>query len=250
MSTLPSEICIVVPSYNNDKSLLDVIGRMIPFGLAIIVVDDGSTDGTKAILDENRADTPLLVVLRHEKNRGKGEALKSGFKYAREAGFTYAITIDSDGQHFPEDIPLFLKAVEENPGALVVGSRNLESDNMPAKNTFANKFSNGWFYIQTGLRLRDTQTGFRLYPLAKLKGLKYITSRYEAELEILVFAAWHGVKIQSIDIRVYYPPAGERVSHFRPGMDFARISLLNTFLCFGALLYGLPMRLFRFVMRK
>lgn len=239
--------CIIVPSYNNDKSLMQVINRITPWGLTIIVVNDGSTDRTEELLRENRESIGgkhPLVVLKHERNQGKGYALRTGFYRAMEMGFRYAITIDSDGQHFPEDIPLFLDAIEKNPETLVVGNRNLQSENMPAKNTFANKFSNFWFYVQTGQKLKDTQTGFRLYPLSKLKGLKYITSRYEAELEILVFAAWNGVKIKSVDVGVYYPPKGERVSHFRPVSDFARISLLNTVLCFGAVVYGLPMRLY------
>ena len=113
---------------------------------------------------------------------------------------------------------------------------------------FANKFSNFWFYVQTGKALEDTQTGYRLYPLHKLYGVGLLTSRYEAELELLVFASWHGVELVSIPVNVYYPPREERVSHFRPGKDFARISVLNTVLCFLAVVYGLPLRLGRKLM--
>ena len=116
---------------------------------------------------------------------------------------------------------------------------------MPRQNTFANRFSNFWVRLQTGVNLSDTQSGYRLYTLSSLRGLSLITSRYEAELELLVFAAWAGVQICSVPVKVYYPPVEERVSHFRPVYDFVRISILNTILCVAALVYGYPRRLAR-----
>lgn len=132
-----------------------------------------------------------------------------------------------------------------NPDALLMGSRGLKQDNMPQKNTFANKFSNFWFTVQTGRRLPDTQTGYRLYPLRKMGDMRLITTRYEGELELLVRSAWRNIEIRPIPIRVYYPPAEERVTHFRPLQDFTRISILNTFFCFAAILYGYPSMLIR-----
>jgi 1-acyl-sn-glycerol-3-phosphate acyltransferase len=158
-------------------------------------------------------------------------------------GYDYAATIDSDGQHYPEDLPRLVAALIPNPGALIVGSRGLKQENMPGKNTFANRFSNFWFTVQTGRALPDTQTGFRIYPLRRLTGLSLLTSRYEAELELLVFSAWRGTPLVAVPIRVYYPPREERVSHFRPALDFTRISILNTALCLLALVYGWPRRL-------
>ena len=190
-----------------------------------------------------------MIILHQEKNRGKGIALKIGLAYAKEVGFRYAITIDSDGQHYPEDIPLLVEEVQKHPDALITGSRNLQSENRSKNSTFANKFSNFWFYVQTGKRLPDTQTGFRLYPLHRMKHFALLTAKYEAELELLVFASWHGIELRSIPVRVYYPPLDERVSHFRPFIDFARISLLNTFLCFAAIVYGLPLRIVHFIRR-
>ena len=168
-----------------------------------------------------------------------------GFRRALELGYRHAVTIDSDGQHFPEDIPAIMDCHSANKGALVVGSRNLTADNMPSKNTFANKFSNFWFRLQTGIPLEDTQSGYRLYPLEAINLRWPITPRYEAELELLVFSAWRGVPVVSVPVRVYYPPEGERVSHFRPFWDFFRISVLNSILTFGALFYYLPVRLWR-----
>jgi hypothetical protein len=125
-----------------------------------------------------------------------------------------------------------LKANIENPGALIVGERKeLASKERSGGSKFANAFSNFWFFVQTWKHLKDTQTGFRLYPLRKLHGLSLLTSRYEAELELLVFAAWHGVKLVSQPINVYYPPREQRVSHFRPGIDFTRIFILRCLGC-------------------
>ena len=117
-----------------------------------------------------------------------------------------------------EDIPSFVRTIVENPGALIIGERDLSNADINGKSSFANKFSNFWFHLQTGRRLKDTQTGFRAYPLRKLHGMSLLTSRYEAELELLVFASWHGTKIIPIPIAVYYPPQSERVSHFRPAL--------------------------------
>lgn len=232
--------CIIVPVYNNVGTINGVVQRILRFCQDVIVVDDGSTDGSSDSLEDLGA-----VVVRYEKNRGKGYALKTGFKEAKARGFERAITIDADGQHFPEDIPAFAAEAKKHPDAMLVGSRNLRMENMPGGNTFANKFSNFWFRLQTGVNLPDTQSGFRLYQLNHIGKLHSLTYRYEAELELLVFLCWKGVQMRPVGIRVYYPPEGERVTHFRPFWDFFRISVLNTVLCVFALFYGLPSRLLR-----
>lgn len=234
-------ICVIIPTFNNAGTIAAVVGDALIECKDVIVVNDGSTDNTSTILHAING----ITLVEYEKNRGKGYALKTGFKRALQMGFAYAITLDGDGQHYPSDIQAFLKANQQHPGALIIGSRKLDGVERSKGSSFANKFSNFWFYIQTGRRLSDTQTGYRLYPLKKLYGLGLLTSRYEAELELLVFASWHGVELHPIDINVYYPPQEQRVSHFRPGKDFARISVLNTVLCFLAIVYGLPLRLFR-----
>lgn len=199
--------------------------------LPVIVVNDGSTDSTI----EKIAYLPVRIVS-FEKNRGKGAALKAGFREALKLGYRYAVTIDSDGQHFPEDIPLLINA--SAPNSLIVGGRNLQADGMPSGNTFANKFSNFWFTVQTGRKLADTQSGFRLYDLDCLPPLWLVPSKYESELMILVFSAWKSMRIEVVPIRVDYPE--DRVSHFRPFMDFFRISVLNVILCVLAVIYGYP----------
>ena len=229
------KICVIIPTYNNATTIRRVIEDVEKYCSSIIVVNDGSTDDTAAILQS--IPSPIEVVS-YPDNRGKGYALVTGFKKAKALGYTHAITIDADGQHFADDIPCFIEGLKHNPEGFIVGCRNLTEENMPRQNTFANRFSNFWFRLQTGINLPDTQSGYRLYTLSSLKGLNLITSRYESELELLVYAAWAGVDITSVNVKVYYPPAEERVSHFRPIYDFFMISVLNTVLCLGALLYG------------
>ena len=224
--------CVIIPTYNNEKTILQVIKEVSLLCPHLIVVNDGSTDSTPDLLKSLDSDIDVVSL---QKNRGKGRALVEGFRRAMALGYTHAITIDADGQHYPHDIPRFLEAIEKYPNRFLVGARNLNEENMPRQNTFANRFSNFWFRLQTGVNLPDTQCGFRCYPLAALHGLSLITARYEAELELLVFAAWNGEEIDSIPVSVYYPPAEERVSHFRPFRDFLRISILNTILCLIAL---------------
>lgn len=235
-------IGVVIATYDNAGTIANVVRRVEAITRDIIVVDDGCTDNTLALLQQ--LDVPPHIVT-YKPNRGKGHALVQGFKKAMQLGWDYVITLDSDGQHFPEDLPQLVAAWTQHKDALIVGERDTGHLNMPRGNTMANKFSNFWFTVQTGIQLNDTQTGFRLYPLKRLRWLGITTSRYEAELEMLVFAAWHGIEIVPVKVRVYYPPQGERVTHFRPWADFGRISLLNVALCFGAVVYGWPMRLYR-----
>lgn len=235
-----NEVCAVIPTYQNAKTLLKVVADVHRVVDTVFVVDDGSNDGTAALLDKATGNERPEKVLTHPKNCGKGAALKTGLTYARQQGFRYAATVDADGQHRADDIPALLKAVEEEPDALAIGSRGLQHENMPAKSTFANRFSNFWFALQTLQRLPDTQSGLRVYPLRRLHGLRWMSARYEAELTLLVFSAWAGVKLLPVPVSVYYPPRDQRVTHFRPGRDFTRISVLNTLLCFLMVVYGWP----------
>lgn len=235
--------CTLMPTYNNGGTLRDVVERVLNYCADVIVVNDGCTDDSAEIL---ASFGDRITVVDYGSNRGKGYALKQGFKKAKQMGFDYALTIDSDGQHFPEDIPLFVEALEQHPGALIVGSRNLNQENMPGGNTFANKFSNFWFKIQTGIDLPDTQTGYRLYPLRSLPHI--FSARYEAELSLLVFSAWRGIDLVPIKVNVFYPE--DRVTHFRPFWDFFRISVLNTVLCLLAIVYGWPSKLIHKLLRR
>ncbi len=234
--------CVIIPTYNNHKTLKRVIDGVLKYTKNIIIINDGSTDTTSTILSEYQE----LNQIHLEKNQGKGNALRLGFKKAVELGFEYAITIDSDGQHYPDDIPLFIDELEKsaNKNLLLIGSRDLNAKGMPKKNSFANKFSNFWFWAETGHKLQDTQSGFRLYPVKELSKMKFYTTKFEFEIEVIVKASWKGIEVKSIPIRVLYDPS-ERVSHYRPFKDFARISLVNTWLLIIALLYIKPRDFFR-----
>ncbi len=236
-----NDTLILVPTYNNAGTLKNVLQRCLEQGLPVLVVDDGSTDDTGRILKEipGQAGYDGLMVVTHPVNQGKGRALKTGFQEALKRGYSYVITIDSDGQHFPEDIPVLL--AQKGEKTLVVGSRSQMGAN--GGGSFANRFSNFWFRLYTGVNLPDTQTGYRLYPLKKLPSLSILSSRYEAELALLVFSAWKGLELKPVPVRVSYPE--DRVSHFRPGIDFFRISVLNTVLLLVSLLYGWPRTLLR-----
>lgn len=233
--------CVLIPTYNNAKTIESVIQSAMEYCDDIIVVNDGCTDHTAEILVKY----PKLTVVTHPVNRGKGWGLRNGFSKATEAGFDYAISIDSDGQHYPKDFILFLNKIEKVPGSLIIGARNMTVENVPSKSTFGNKFSNFWFWAETGITLPDTQSGFRLYPVQHLKKIWLFTTKFELEIEVIVKAAWRGIPVLSVPVSVYYAPPGERISHFIPSRDSTRISFLNTYLVVMAALFWRPVMLVR-----
>lgn len=161
--------------------------------------------------------------------------------------------MDSDGQHFPDDLPVFLNALEErspaDPELLVIGSRKMDDPGVPEKSSFGNRCSTFWFRVETGVNLQDTQCGYRLYPLEVVNGLNLYTSRFELEIEVLVKASWRGVDVINLPVKVLYDPE-ERVTHFRPFQDVARITLLNIWFVGVAFLYIYPRNLWRKLMDR
>ena len=255
MATTPSiqeimeqlKCCVLVPTYNNHKTLKKVLGGILERTQNIIVVNDGSTDTTAEILKN----FPEIEQIHLSKNKGKGNALKIGFKKALDLGYEFAITIDSDGQHFPEDIPLFLEALQNEPtkNVLYIGARNMNQADVPGSSSFGNKFSNFWFWFETGTWLKDTQSGYRLYPLKEIEKLRLHTPKFEFEIEVIVKAAWEGTLVKNIPIQISYENE-ERVSHFRKGPDFARISVLNTWFVLVAIFWIKPRDLYRRFRKK
>lgn len=233
--------CVLVPTYNNDQSLEKVLLDLGEYTRNILVVNDGSTDSTLQILQRY----PWISTVSYTRNKGKGWALRKGFEHAFQAGYHYAITIDSDGQHFAKDLPRFLEKCEEHPDAIIIGARNMEQASVPGKSSFGHKFSNFWFKVETGINAPDTQSGYRLYPLLLLRNINFITRKYEFEIEVLVKSAWKGIKIESVPVSVYYAPKENRISHFRPFKDFSRISVLNTVLVMITFFYIKPRNFFR-----
>ena len=234
--------CVVIPTYNNENTLNKVVSdalNIIDGASLVIVVNDGSTDNTTNILNSLKGQIELVS---YQKNKGKGFALRMGFKRATELGYERVITLDSDGQHFPSDIPSILKVALKNPSAVVMGVRNMSQDSVPGKSNIGNKISNFWFKVETFISLEDTQTGFRLYPLKPISKLKLYSNKFELEIELIVRLAWNGIPFEQSPIKVLYDEH-ERVTHFRPFKDFLRISLLNTTLFLLCLVYYYPKRL-------
>ncbi len=219
------KILIVIPLYNHAKTIVSVIEKCLVHHNHILVVDDGSRD-----LPSNIFDGLDITVIKHEKNMGKGCAVRTAAKEAVTLGMTHIVTIDADLQHDPKDFPVFKQAIIENPKALFVGKRDFSSPQIPGMSKFGRGFSNFWYRVQTGNKIGDAQSGFRAYPLYVLEKLKLSETRFSFEVEVLVKAAWAGVTLKDIDIGVYYPSKKNRVSHFKLIRDNARLTHLNILL--------------------
>lgn len=234
------KVMIVIPVYDNPATVRGVVARALEVHDKVMVVDDGSKDMVADILSGLN-----VHVIRHRKNMGKGASILSGALEAGRMGITHIVTIDADGQHDPADFRNLLPLMYTNPHAVIIGKRNFEGTDTPGLSVFGRNFSNFWMRLQTGISLGDTQSGFRAYPIGVLEKLNLRERHYSFEVEVLVKAAWAGVKILETDISVYYPPAGERVSHFHGFLDNLRISILNTKLTMLSVL-PMPRRKIRF----
>jgi uncharacterized protein (DUF2062 family) len=212
---------VVAPTFNNANTLLDVLQQIHAQGFPVIVINDGSTDNTMQILGE--LNQPLgITVLQHEHNRGKAAALQTGFATAIRAGYTHAITIDTDGQHDPAQILQLLGVCKSEPASLVLGTRDASSAGYPLLSRLGRRFSNLMIRLQSGACVEDSQCGMRVYPLMEVNSLRCVAGRYGFETEILTRAAWAKIPIVSAPIACRYFPASQRVSHFRPFMDSLR----------------------------
>ena len=238
--------CVLIPTYNNELTIEKLVSDVLKYSDDVIIVNDGSTDSTMSILSTiNKVQT-----ISYDINKGKGFAIRTGFNYALDNGYDYVITLDSDGQHYASDLPIFLNQLKNNPKAIVIGSRLLSDTAQPGASSFANKFSNFWFRVETGIKLQDTQSGYRLYPIKYMKNTKWFSNKYEFEIEVIVRSAWKDVDVFCVPIDVFYPSKEERITHFRPFKDFFRITILNTILVTLALLFFLPLMIFRKYRKK
>jgi len=223
---------IVIPVYNHPR-VTAVIAEALALGPPLIVVDDGSDKETRAALTplalslqakpgNQDSENGHITLLRHPKNQGKGAALLTGFTAALALGHDAALTIDADGQHDPADGAALL-AMAAKERALVVGARQgMAGEHVPWTSRFGRGFSNFWVCACGGPWLKDSQSGFRLYPLPESLNLGVQARRYQFEVEILVLAKRQGLAIREAPISVVYQPKGERISHFRPWRDFWR----------------------------
>jgi len=213
-----SRFAIVIPAYNHGSQVRRVVEETLQLGLPVIVVDDGSTDSTPQAL----ASISGITVIRHEENQGKGASLLTGFVSALRSA-DWAVTIDADGQHNPEDILPLIRAIPEGQRPIVIGKRmEMESGNVPWTSRWGRRFANFWVWASCGRWLSDSQSGFRIYPLPETLHLGARARRYQFEVEILARAIWHRMDIIEAPVHALYGTRGERVSHFRPWLDFWR----------------------------
>lgn len=225
-------MAFIIPVFNHARTVAQVTRQAQALGYPVFVVDDGSTDDTPRRLAEIKG----IHLLRHEKNQGKGAAIMTGFMAASDVA-DFAITIDADGQHYPEDA---LKLMDAIPGGLrpiIVGARKgmtlADAPHIPWTSRFGRKFSNFWVWVSGGPRLSDSQSGMRLYPLPEALSLPIRARRFQFEVEILVKAKQKGIPVMEVPVRVFYQTGDERISHFRPFVDFMRNSKTFTRLIFS-----------------
>jgi glycosyltransferase involved in cell wall biosynthesis len=212
---------VVAPTFNNAATLRDIVGRIARVGLPVIVVNDGSTDGTAAILAELGREMDLTVIS-HARNLGKGDALRTGFSAAGVRGFTHAVTIDTDAQLDPEEIPALLDVARSAPGSLVVGVRDETTPDYPKRSRTGRWASNLLIRRECGLTVADSQCGFRVYPLDLVSAAKCRAGRFGFETEIIVRAGWAGASIVEVPVSCRYPDRGKHCTHFRPWVDSFR----------------------------
>ncbi len=231
MAAFSDSIAVVVPVYNHPQRLREVVERCLATHPHVVVVDDGSREDPAPLLEGL-----AVTLLRHETNRGKGAAMRTAALHAASQGKTHIITVDADGQHFPEDIPKIIDAIADHPDDIIIGVRQFEGSGAPGASRFGRSFGNFWVRVQTGADVGDIQSGFRAYPVEVLREIPTFTRRYAFEVEIVVRALWAGRTVRTVPVRVHYPPGGERISHFKGLRENLVLSLLNTHLTIRSIL--------------
>lgn len=210
---------VIAPTFDNARTLAAVVSRIGELGWPIIVIDDGCRDGSDQILRSFQSALRWYTVLTHQDNRGKAAALHTGFEHAVAMGFTHAVTIDTDGQLDPAQIPDFLEAARQSPQALVIGRRDAGVAGYPAASRAGRFWSNLAVWWESGLRVQDSQCGFRVYPLPLTLSLRCRAERYGFETEVLTRAAWAGVPVVETPVSCVYDLEGGRITHFRRWRD-------------------------------
>ena len=218
-----NRFAFIIPVYNHAATVAQVVRDAQALHFPVFVVDDGSTDTTYDQIKEIAG----IQILRHQQNLGKGAAIMTGFAAAAVVA-GWAIIIDADGQHYPEDARRLIGAIPAGKRAIIVGAREgmagIEGAHIPWTSRFGRKFSNFWVWAAGGAILSDSQSGMRLYPLPEAMLLTTKARRFQFEVEILVMARRKGLPVLETPVRVVYNPDGKRISHFRPFVDFLRNS--------------------------
>lgn len=228
--------CLLIPVYNHEGPLPIIVRRLAAYGLPCVLVDDGSQQSCAAVIRSLAGQYPWVQSLRHEVNRGKGGAVKTGISWAQQQGYSHAVQIDADGQHDLNDLDKFLDAARRNPQAAIIG-RPLFDASIPKIRFYARYLTHVWVYINTlSLQIHDAMCGYRIYPVQATANLIQnidLEERMAFDVEVLVRLYWQGVNMLSIPTRVGYPQDG--VSHFRGLEDNLRISLTHARLFLGML---------------
>lgn len=205
-----NKVIVIIPTYNNPNTIKAVVNDVLDHSYEVIVVDDGSDLPIEDLFSEE--EQKKVTFVRHDVNQGKGEAIVSGTKKAKELGYTHVLSIDGDGQHLASQAHLLIDVCYDDE--IIIGARNLDLDHVPLGSKFGRWFSNMWACWDTGYTINDSLSGYRIYPISILD-LAIKTHRYDWEMEVLVRHADAGRKIKEVDIECYYPTAEERVSHFK-----------------------------------
>ena len=220
---LNDKVWVLVPVYNNAATIEDVVRRCRKQLKNVLVVDDGSDDLDLPALF---ADSDITVI-RHPENQGKGAAILTALDYLSKRDAEYMVTVDGDGQHYPEDIPVFFPQMGKNDYSLIIGCRDFSGPNITASSRRGRAIANFWMQVETGLKIDDCQSGFRAYPVKYITQLKFMSRHYNFETEALVRAAWAGLELHCVPVRTWYAEPKLRISHFKPWLDTFRISCVH-----------------------
>jgi len=220
MTKKTENICAIIPAFNAERTIAEVIrgvSRYLPLS-QIVVVNDGSDDAT-----ENIARNEGAIVLNNENNKGKGFSLKRGFKFAIDKNFSAVICLDADMQHNPADIPKFLECFKRNDADLILGSRIHDLKDMPLDRQFSNQTTSLLISLLTGVRVRDSQSGYRLIKTSVLKKIVLHSNRYETESELLVKALKSGFRVAHVPIKTIYNQAPSHIHRLRDTIRFLKV---------------------------
>jgi len=228
----------VIPVYNHEQMAPEVITDAVKTGFPVFITDDGSTDGTYDRIKNIKG----IRLLRHERNQGKGAALLTAFSAASHSA-DWAVSLDGDGQHDPAEIAHLIRSISGRERAIIIGMRKgMTGKDVPLTSRLGREFSNFWVWCAGGPLLRDTQSGFRIYPLPESLHLGVGSRRFQFEVEILAKAGWKGMPVREVPVNVTYCPGSGRISHFRPFIDFIRNSNTFTRLIFQRIMYPASLR--------
>ncbi len=237
MSDSKQAVCVIVPVYNHPEKLSWLVERFCHLQLPVILVDDGSDAPCHQLMQQLRDDFPSVTLQVHERNQGKGAAIKTGLRAARQAGFSHALQIDADGQHDLDDLPRFIAAMERAPDALIAGFPRYD-ESIPKHRYYGRYATHVWVWINTlSKSIRDSMCGYRIYPVdasCRLLDRQKMGDRMDFDGEFIVRWYWTGQPLEQLETRVIYHQQG--VSHFRLVHDNSLISWMHARLFFGMLL--------------